>query len=162
MALQPEETSKSVLRGVGIVGSLTLVSRILGFVREMIFARLLGAALAADTFFVAFRIPNLLRSLVAEGALTSAFVPVFAASLNKGEAEARETLRATVTLLLTGTCLLSGLGIIFAEGIVYFFAPGFGVGTPKAEFCATLTQIMFPYITFISLVAIINAALNTA
>ena len=150
-----------MVKGVGIVGGLTLISRVLGFIREMIFAHLLGAALAADIFFVAFRIPNLLRSLVAEGALTSAFVPVFATALNKSKEEAQQTLRAAVALLLATTALLSGLGILFADELVYFFAPGFGVGTPKATFCVTLTQIMFPYIAFVSLVAIVNAALNT-
>src|SRR5690606_13301372 len=129
-------------------GSLTLVSRILGFIRDMMVARLFGSGLFADAFFVAFRIPNLLRSLVAEGALTSAFVPVFAEKLKAGKQEAQQAFSSVTGLLLLATAALSVLGIIFAPQIVSFFAPGFGDDSEKYHLCVLLTRIMLPYIMF--------------
>ena len=129
--------------------------------RDLAVARLFGAGFFTDAFFVAFRIPNLLRSLVAEGALTSAFVPVFAGELKQSRQAAAQALSAATSLLLTVTVLLSFLGIIFAPEIVSLTAPGFGIGTEKALLCITLTRIMLPYIMFVSLVAMINGALNT-
>lgn len=151
----------SVLRGASIVSGLTVLSRLLGFGRDLLTARLLGAGFAADAFFVAFRIPNLLRSFVAEGALTSAFVPVFTDQLAKSQEDARRALRSTAGLLLTLTCALSLLGIVFAGDIVALFAPGFGQNNPKSDLCTALTRLMLPYIICVSLVAMLNGALNT-
>jgi putative peptidoglycan lipid II flippase len=156
-----ENSSTSVIRGTGIVGSLTLVSRVLGFVRDMLVARLFGSGLFADAFFVAFRIPNLLRSLVAEGALVSAFVPVFATELKSGHAQAQRAFRSVTALLLVSTTLLSGLGIIYSPEIVSFFAPGFKATPEKFELCVLLTRVMLPYIMFVSLIALLNGALNS-
>lgn len=150
-----------MIRGAGIVGALTLVSRVLGFVRDMMVARLFGSGLFADAFFVAFRIPNLLRSLVAEGALVSAFVPVFAKELNKGKAQAQSAFSSVTGLLLVATTILSLLGIFFASGIVSFFAPGFAPGSEKFALCVLLTRIMLPYIMCVSLIALLNGALNS-
>ncbi len=155
-----EIPSHSVLRGTSIVGSITMLSRVLGFLRDLLMARILGAGLFSDAFFVAFRIPNILRSFVAEGALTSAFVPVFTDELKKGQSSARATLQATCGLLLSVTLLLSGLGILFAPELVTLFAPGFAEHLTKYETCTTLLQIMMPYIMFVSLVAMLNGALN--
>lgn len=151
----------SLVRSTSIVSSLTLLSRILGFVREILVARLFGASLFSDAYFVALRIPNLLRSIFAEGALTSAFVPVFADQTAKGGTHAQDTLRAMNTLLVLATLLLSLLGIIFSREIVYFFAPGFLTSPERFELCVLLTQIMFPYIIFVSLVSLYNGALNS-
>ena len=159
--MSAKEIQNSMVRGTGIVGSLTLVSRVLGFVRDMLVARLFGSGLYADTFFVAFRIPNLLRSLVAEGALTSAFVPVFASELKQGKEEAQSAFSSVMGLLLLTTALLSVVGIYLASTIVAFFAPGFGVGTEKFELCVLLTQVMLPYIMFVSVIALLNGALNS-
>ncbi|MCB0333586.1 MAG: murein biosynthesis integral membrane protein MurJ [Bdellovibrionales bacterium] len=156
-----EIPSHSVLRGTSIVGSITMLSRVLGFLRDLLMARILGAGLFSDAFFVAFRIPNILRSFVAEGALTSAFVPVFTDELNRGQSNARSTLQATCGLLLAVTLLLSGLGILFAPELVSLFAPGFKENIDKFEACRTLLQIMMPYIMFVSLVAMLNGALNS-
>ena len=161
----PEEkestiSSGSVARGTGVVAGLTLLSRILGFVRDLLVARLFGASAFADAFFVAFRIPNLLRSFVAEGALTSAFVPVFTTALQKGKEEAKKTLRSVATLLVLSTAAMTVIGISFSSTVVSLLAPGFKQSPDKFALCVELTQVMMPYIICISLVAMLNAALN--
>ena len=93
-AAAPAPKSSSTMRGTAVVGGITLLSRILGFVRDSLVARLFGSSPIADAFFVAFRIPNLLRSFVAEGAMTSAFVPVLASELAKSKDAARAAMRS--------------------------------------------------------------------
>ncbi len=149
-----------LLRGTAIVSLLTLLSRVLGFVRDLLVARLLGASLFADAFFVAFRIPNLLRSFVAEGALTSAFVPTFSASLRSGKEEAAETFKRVSGFLLVITIPMSLLGVIYAPEVIRLIAPGFASGSEKFELCVLLTRTMMPYIAFVSVIAMINSALN--
>lgn len=156
-----ENGTVSVARGTAIVGSLTLVSRVLGAIRDLLTARLFGASVIADSFFVAFRIPNLLRSFVAEGAMTSAFVPVFADELKKGQQDAASAMRAMSAFVWLATALLTLMGIVFAPRIVTLFAPGFGEGSPQTELCIELTRIMMPYIIFVSLVALMNGALSS-
>lgn len=153
--------SRNLLRGASIVGSLTLLSRLLGFVRDLLVARIFGAGFYADAYLVAFRIPNLLRSLFAEGALTSAFVPTFATELQKGKEQAGEALKSIAGFLLLVTTIVSALGIFFAPQVVRAIAPGFAPHSDKSDLCVILTQIMMPYIIFVSLVALINGALNT-
>ena len=150
-----------LLRGTAIVSLLTLLSRILGFVRDLLVARLLGASLFADAFFVAFRIPNLLRSFAAEGALTSAFVPVFSSALARSKDDAQTAFRRIAGFVLYLTIPLAVLGIIFATEILSVIAPGFQNDPEKRALASTLTRIMFPYIIFVSLVAMLNSALNT-
>jgi putative peptidoglycan lipid II flippase len=150
-----------LLRGTAIVSLLTLLSRILGFGRDLLVARLLGASLFADAFFVAFRIPNLLRSFVAEGALTSAFTPVFADSLAHGKDHAREVFRKISGFLLLITTALTLLLITYSSEIVAVLAPGFLSDTEQFSLCVRLTQTMAPYIACVSLIAMLNAALNT-
>jgi len=149
-----------LLRGTAIVSALTLLSRILGFVRDLLVARLLGASIFADAFFVAFRVPNLLRSIVAEGALTSAFVPVFSSALAKDSSEAFRSFRRILGFLLSMTLPMTALGIWFAEDVVDFLAPGFSQDTAKFQLCVSLTRIMMPYIACVSVIAMINSALN--
>lgn len=149
-----------LLRGTAIVAILTLVSRLLGFVRELLVAILFGASAIADAYFVAFRIPNLLRSIFAEGALNGAFVPVFSDSLAQSKERALLVSRAVSTILIGSTIIISVIGIIAAPYIVSLLAPGF-IGTERYEICVLLTRIMFPYILFVSLVALINGALNS-
>ena len=149
-----------LLKGTAIVSSLTLLSRMLGFVRDLLVARCLGATWLADSFLVAFRIPNLLRSFVAEGALTSAFVPVFMSSLECGESAAREALGSIAKFLLSVTLVLSVLGFIFAPQVVGLLAPGFVSMPEKFALCVDLTRIMMPYIIFVSFIAMVNSALN--
>jgi putative peptidoglycan lipid II flippase len=149
-----------LLRGTAIVSLLTLLSRVFGFVRDLLVARILGASLFADAFFVAFRIPNLLRSFVAEGALTSAFAPTFSSSLSQSRADAASTFKRTLGFLLTITIPLSLLGMLYAPAVIRLIAPGFSQNREKFELCVQLSIIMMPYIACISVVAMINSALN--
>jgi putative peptidoglycan lipid II flippase len=138
-----------------------MISRVLGFFRDLLTAYLFGATYLADAFFVAFKIPNLLRSFVAEGALTNAFVPVFVDELSKNQERAKETMRSVISFLLLLTISLSVLGIIFSKEIILVIAPGFSEYPEKEQLCILLTQIMLPYIICVSLVALLNGALNS-
>ncbi len=150
----------SLVRGTTIVSVLTLLSRLLGFIRDLLVARLLGTSWYADAFFVAFRIPNLLRSLFAEGALTSAFVPTFTDQLRLGAHQAQKAFSSVLATLLLATGFITLLGIITAPQIVDIFSPGFGVNPEAFALTTALTRIMFPYIIFVSVVVLINGALN--
>lgn len=150
----------SVVRGTAIVGSLTLASRLFGFLRDILLAGLFGAGIRADAFFVAFRIPNLLRSLLAEGALTSAFVPTFTDELQGGKDRAQNLLHSATTLLLLISGVISIVGIFWSGQVVRIFAPGFADRPEQFELATELLQIMFGYIISVSFVALVNAALN--
>ena len=152
--------SKLIVKGTVTVSVLTMVSRVLGFVRDLFTAYLFGSTYLADAFFVAFKIPNLLRSFVAEGALNNAFVPVFVDELAKSKEQAKETMRSMISFLLITTILLSILGIIFAKEIIGVIAPGFVSNPKKEQLCIMLTQIMLPYIICVSIVSMLNGALN--
>lgn len=154
-------SGRELARGTVLVSGLTGISRALGFIRDLVVASTFGASLVTDAFFVAFRIPNLLRSFVAEGALTSAFVPVFSEELTKSLDAARTALRTITGLMIVITICLSVLGIVFAPDIVALFGAGFGDNPDQAALCVTLTRIMLPFVVFISLVAMFNGALNT-
>lgn len=156
-----EQHSRTVIRGTSVTGLWTLASRMLGFIRDLLVARLFGATAVADCFYVAFRIPNLLRSFVAEGALSSAFVPVFTAELAHGRERAQRTVSQVLGFLLIVCGILAIGGIAFAPQIVHLLAPGFGRGTEREALCIALTRVMLPYIIFVSLVAMLNAALNS-
>jgi putative peptidoglycan lipid II flippase len=152
----------NLLRTLFTVSSLTLVSRILGYVRDFVIARAFGAGLATDAFFVAFRIPNLLRRLFAEGALSQAFVPVLAEQKNKTSLEETKSLiDGVATLLGLALVVAAVLGIAGASLIVYLSAPGFAADPAKFDLTVKMLQITFPYIAFISLVAFAAGVLNT-
>jgi putative peptidoglycan lipid II flippase len=151
----------SLLRGTAIVASLTLLSRALGFLREVLVARLFGASLIADTYFVGLRIPNMLRSIFAEGALTSAFIPVFADRLKEGDTVAHDSFRSIATALIIVTSAVTILGIWYAEAVVSLVAPGFTADPTQFALAVKLTQIMFPYIICVSLITLFNGALNS-
>lgn len=154
--------NRRMTRAAGVVGGATLVSRILGYVRDAVVAWFFGAGLYADAFFVAFRIPNLLRRLFAEGSLSIAFVPVFTETLEKqGQESAFEMAKAAVRLLTLILAVVTVLGIFFAPLIVRVVAPGFGDTPEKFQACVDLTRICFPYIFFIGLVALCMGILNT-
>ena len=149
-----------VKRAAGVVGGLTFVSRILGFVRDMFIASYLGAGFFSDAFFVAFRIPNLFRRLFGEGALTVAFVPIFTELLTtRGKEAARLFMRSAFTWLALVLLILVVLGEVFAEPLVWLFAAGFA--EDKIALATELLRIVFPYIFFISLVALSMGVLNS-
>lgn len=158
---QSTEHRRHLVRGTGLVSVLTLLSRVFGFIRDMLVARLFGAGTFADAFFVAYRIPNLLRSFVAEGALTSAFVPVFAEQIKHGNESAQKTFSSVLSLLCCFTLMLTLLGIYFSAPIVSFFAPGYVTDADKYSLTVHLTQVMMPYIICVSIIALLNGALNS-
>ena len=152
----------NLLRAMATVSSMTLASRVLGYVRDFFIARAFGAGLATDAFFVAFRIPNLLRRLFAEGAFSQAFVPILAEHRNRQSPEETRTLvDAVATALGVALAITAALGVAAAPLIVYVSAPGFASDPDKFELTVSLLRITFPYILFISLVALAAAILNT-
>src|ERR671930_500051 len=152
----------NLLRALIAVSSLTTVSRVLGFIRDFFIARAFGAGLATDAFFVAFRIPNLLRRLFAEGAFSQAFVPVLAEQKNKSSPqESRVLIDGVATLLFVALVGAAVLGIALAPIIVYISAPGFAAEPGKFDLTVVMLRITFPYIAFISLVAFAAGVLNT-
>ena len=153
---------RNIVRAAGVLGSATMLSRIMGMVRDMVVSRLFGAGLATDAFFAAFQIPNMLRRFFAEGALTSAFVPTFSATLTqRGEDEARELANICFTLLTIIMAFVTLVGIVFSPYIVSLMFPGFRAVAGKFELTVLLNRMMFPYIFFISLVALCMGILNT-
>src|SRR5512136_1128721 len=153
---------KNIARAAGVLGFATIISRIMGLVRDMVVSRLFGAGFATDAFFAAFQIPNMLRRFFAEGALTSAFVPIFSEYYTRhGENDARELANVCFTILTMVMALVVILGIIFSPFIVSLMFPGFRVQPDKLELTVLLNRLMFPYIFFISLVALCMGILNT-
>ncbi|MBI4998179.1 MAG: murein biosynthesis integral membrane protein MurJ [Rhodocyclales bacterium] len=151
-----------LLRSLATVSGMTLLSRILGFVRDFVIARSFGAGMLTDAFFVAFRLPNLLRRLFAEGAFSQAFVPLLAEYRNRrGETETKLLVDRTATALFVAVLLVAVLGIIGAPLLIYISAPGFAADAGKFALTVELTRITFPYILFMALVAMAAGILNT-
>ncbi len=152
----------NMLKALVTISGMTLVSRILGFVRDVLIARIFGAGIATDAFFVAFRIPNLLRRLFAEGAFSQAFVPIFAEYKNRHTAEeAREMVDHVAALLGIALFVVTLVGVIAAPLLIYVSAPGFIASPQKFDLTVELLRITFPYILFISLVSLAGGILNT-
>jgi putative peptidoglycan lipid II flippase len=152
----------NLLRALATVSGMTLLSRVLGFVRDFVIARTFGAGMITDAFFVAFRLPNLLRRLFAEGAFSQAFVPILAEYRNRrGEDETRHLVDRVATLLFVILVGVSALGVAGAPLLIYVSAPGFAADAGKFALTVELTRITFPYILFMSLVALSAGVLNT-
>src|SRR5436305_1479929 len=151
----------ALLRSVATVGSYTLVSRIFGFIRDILTAAILGAGPVADAFFVAQRLPNLFRSLFAEGAFSAAFVPLASGALAEGGKEAARHFAEQAFSVLTGVLVVFVvLGELFMPAVMRLIAPGFEAEPGKFELVVTLSRITFPYLLFISLVALQGGLLN--
>ncbi len=152
----------NLLKVLATVSSMTLISRILGFVRDLVIARAFGAGLATDAFFVAFKLPNFLRRLFAEGAFSQAFVPILAEYKNRrGEGETRLLADHVSALLALALFIVSLVGVLAAPAIIYITAPGFIAAPEKFDLTVDLLRITFPYIFFISLTALAGGILNT-
>ncbi|MBS0510529.1 MAG: murein biosynthesis integral membrane protein MurJ [Proteobacteria bacterium] len=152
----------NLLRALATVSGMTLLSRILGFVRDFVIARAFGAGMATDAFFVAFRLPNLLRRMFAEGAFSQAFVPILAEYKNRLGPDATHTLiNRVATLLGLVVAAVAAVGALAAPLIIYVSAPGFAENADKFELTVQLTRITFPYIFFMALVALAGGTLNT-
>lgn len=152
---------RNIARAAGVVSALTLVSRVTGLIRDAVVGYFFGAGMAAEAFFVAFRFPNLFRRLVAEGAMSVAFVPVFADLLtNRPAAEARRALRAVLWLALLVLVAVSLGGALLAPLWVDVFAPGFAHNPPLRQLTVRITRILFPYLALIGTVAVLAGFLN--
>jgi putative peptidoglycan lipid II flippase len=148
-------------RSVATVGGLTMVSRVLGFVRDVLSAALLGAGPVADAAFVAFRLPNLFRRLFAEGAFSVAFVPLFSGALEEhGQEKAADFAEQAQAVMLLVLMPLTILAMVFMPEIMIVLAPGFRPGTDRYDLAVTLSRITFPYLILISLSALQGGVLN--
>jgi putative peptidoglycan lipid II flippase len=152
-----------IARAAGVIGIGTLLSRILGFVRDMVIANFFGAGMAADAFFVAFRLPNLWRRLVGEGSMTISFVPVYTDYLTqRSEEDASELTHIAFTLAGTLLALLTILGVVFSPLLMRVIAPGWFIDAPeKFQLTVVLNRIVFPYIFFMGLFALSMGILNS-
>jgi len=149
------------LKSVATVGGLTLASRALGFLREVLIARLMGTSPVAEAFFVAMRLPNLFRQLFAEGAFNSAFVPMFARQLEEGGAAAAKRFAEHVlSVLLMVLLLVTMVAELTMPWLIHVFAPGFDEYPEKFQLAVLFTQITFPYLIFMSLGALQGGILN--
>jgi putative peptidoglycan lipid II flippase len=161
-AVPLQQENHSLVKAAGVIGLATFSSRILGFIRDMVLARLFGATPAADAFYVAFRIPSLLRELFAEGSMSAAFIPVFTEyHSRKSKQEAWELASAAFTTLLTIVTIVTIVGIVAAPWLVQLLAPGFHGSPDKLELTTLLARVMFPYLLFISLAAVAMGILNS-
>jgi putative peptidoglycan lipid II flippase len=155
-------SSGRIARNASVVAAGTIVSRILGFLRDMIIAFTLGAGIWADAFFVAFRLPNLLRRLFAEGSLTMAFIPVFSRTRREnGDVEAFVLARSVLIWLVLILSVVCVAAMVWAEPLTRLIAPGFARDPEILAGTVTLVRICFPYILFISAVALCMGVLNS-
>ena len=156
------EKKQSYLRATTLVSLMTFCSRLFGFVRDMLMAQIFGAQAGMDAFYLAFRIPNFMRRLFAEGAFSQAFVPVLAEYQQKQDFQAvRIFLARVLGCLGFALLLITILGMIGSPLVVKLFAPGFKSGGMRALWASQMLAITFPYLMFISLTAMAGAALNT-
>ena len=152
----------SIAKSAAKVSLITMLSRVLGYIRDAVSAALLGVGAVSDAFFVAFRIPNMLRSLLAEGALSTAFVPVFTDYLEKKDKKAVWRLVSNVLSMLSVVLVfITLLGVLFAEPIVRVLAPGFHNDPEKFRLTVELTRWLFPFILFVSIAALFMGILNS-
>ncbi|MBI4574063.1 MAG: murein biosynthesis integral membrane protein MurJ [candidate division NC10 bacterium] len=153
---------RQIASAAGVVGGATLLSRVLGFVRDMAIAWLFGAGMMADAFFVAFRIPSTLRELLGEGALSAAFVPTFTRTATReGRAAAWDLASAVMGTLVVVLAVVAAAGVLLAPGIIRILAPGFAEVPGKLTLTVQLLRVMFPYIFLVGLAALFMAILNS-
>ena len=148
-------------RSFATVGGMTMLSRVLGFVRDILIASVLGTGAVADTFFVAFRFPNLFRRLFAEGAFNSAFIPLFAKKVEGESASAaRQFANESLSALVTALLILTAIAEIAMPWLMYVIAPGFADNPEKFDLAVLLTRIAYPYLLFVSVVALYSGMMN--
>ncbi|AIA73866.1 membrane protein [Halomonas campaniensis] len=153
---------RGLMRSGLVVSAMTMLSRVMGLVRDVVVATFLGAGSGADAFFVAFKIPNFLRRLFAEGAFNQAFVPVLSEySTQRSKQEIRELLNAVAGSLTAILALITALAMLGAPWLVWVFAPGFGRDPEKLAMTADMLRLTFPYLLLISLTAFSGSVLNT-
>lgn len=152
----------SLLSSATVFSSVTLISRVTGFMRDIIIATMFGATPVADAFFVAFKIPNFMRRLVAEGAFTQAFVPLLADFQHKGESQTKKIIGVVWGTLASATFAITVLGVLLAPFLVTIFAPGYATDSDPARlnYASDFLRVTFPYLFFISMTAFCGAVLN--
>ena len=154
--------SKSLVKSTSVVVVMTMISRVFGFVRDMVTAHFFGAGTQFDAFSVAFKIPNFMRRLFAEGSFSQAFVPVLSQyQKQKSQEEVKHFINAMSGTLGVTLLLVSVIGIVFAPWIVRLFAPGFETDGKRFDLAVTMLRINFPYLLLVSLTAFSGAVLNT-
>lgn len=154
--------SRALLKSTALVSAMTFFSRVLGFARDIVFAQFFGAGSGTDAFFVAFRIPNFMRRLFAEGAFSLAFVPVFSEYReNRSEAELRELVDNVAGTLGVILFFVTVSGVLAAPLLVVLFAPGFSDDASQYDLTVSMLRLTFPYLFFISLVAFAGGILNS-
>ena len=151
----------NLIKSTGTFSFFLIISRILGYLRDVLIAIFLGSGPIADAFFVAFRIPNTFRRLFAEGSFNAAFVPSYSSELIKGKAKAKNFANDTFNFLMLGLLVLVTLIEILMPGFIYLIAPGFYEDQSKLELTTLLTRITFPFLLFISLASFFSAILNS-
>lgn len=152
----------NLYRAFATVGGLTMMSRLFGFIRDILMAAVIGTGFVADAFFVAFRFPNLFRRLFGEGAFNSAFVPLFAKRLEgEGTTSARQFAEEALACLTFALVLFSALAIIAMPWLMLLLAPGFATDPEKYDLAVLLTRIAFPYLLCMSLAALLSGVLNS-
>ena len=158
----PVLTDTALASSAGLVGSATMISRLLGLARDQVFAYLFGANNAMDAFYVAFRIPNLFRDLFAEGAMNAAFVPTFTRQLTRyGKDQAWKLANNVINTLAISTGLLVIIGIVSAGPLITFLASDYASVPGKLELTALLTKITLPFLTLIAIAAAFMGMLNS-
>lgn len=152
----------NILKSLISVSVMTLISRALGFFRDLLIAHMFGASMFTDAFFIAFKIPNLLRRIFAEGAFSQSFIPTLIKyKLKKDEQYIQEFVKSTCGLIILILTVIVILGIIFSDYLIIISAPGFSESPEKLQLSCTLLRIMFPYILFISLSSLCSSVLNS-
>ena len=151
----------NLIKSAGTFSFFTIISRLLGYVRDILIAVFLGTGPLADIFFVAFRIPNTFRRLFSEGSFNAAFVPSYASELSQGKEKSHRFANSVFNLLILGLFFLVVVIEIFMPIFVFFIAPGFEADSEKMELAINLTRITFPFLLFISLASFFSAILNS-
>ena len=152
----------SLLKSAATISSLTLLSRITGVIRDMLIARYFGSSAATDAFYVAFRLPNMLRRLFAEGAFQQAFVPMLSdVKANQNAEDVRTFIDRVFSVLACALLITSVVGVLAAPALVWLIAGGLAENAASFDLATELTRWMFPYIFFMSLVAMSAGVLNT-
>ena len=151
----------NLIKSTGTFGFFTLLSRILGYLRDLLIAIYLGSGPLADAFFVAFRIPNTFRRLFSEGTFNAAFVPSYSAEITKGKKQSKKFANEVFNLLVIGLFFLIIIIEIFMPWFILLIAPGFKESSDKLELTIYLTRITFPFLFFISLASFFSAVLNS-
>ena len=151
----------NLIKSTGTFSFFTLLSRVLGYLRDLFIAIFLGSGPIADAFFVAFRIPNTFRRLFSEGTFNAAFVPLYSAELTKGKKPSQKFANEIYNILIVGLLFLILIIEIFMPWFVLLIAPGFTENSEKLELTIYLTRITFPFLFFISLASFFAAILNS-